>query len=379
MLTPQPGSSIEYKITPEEMWTTVRGQTQNWGIEGYEVPRKYFDHEQYKWEIKRSEILNRHKREWPPSDWPKDKETEKPIPPVRKNYIDDVIKLAKSFNDPVKSEEVKANLESRGTFKVPEPKKPINMRDKFLKEEAEKKEKFASLPKIQEWKANAIEDAQKKIEEMKSKERPKIEIYKERYTKEKPQWPRCDRVTIVADSEYVGEQIPFYNTYAKKGEEPDKKKLFYPKKEFTWKKAPVWSFDNKSPTKLPTENMQTRDALYKEKIDNMKSAKNIQDKDLLIDIDRSYKLMNKRGKYPLTFHKPFDYAGTEQYKSNKEQHPDYSPGPQHYWKSKEFDTNSIPKEMSEEKEVNGKNIKIYYMNRKRTDYRIYKPTRGSVF
>ena len=56
MLTPQPETKVEYKITPEEMWTTVRGQTQNWGIEGYEVPRKYFDHEQYKWEIKRSEI-----------------------------------------------------------------------------------------------------------------------------------------------------------------------------------------------------------------------------------------------------------------------------------------------------------------------------------
>ena len=67
----------------------------------------------------------------------------------------------------------------------------------------------------------------------------------------------------------------------------------------------------------------------------MKSAKNIQDKDLLIDVDRSIKLINRRGKYPITFHKPFDYAGTEQYKSNKEQHPEFSPGPQHYWKSKE--------------------------------------------
>ena len=90
--------------------------------------------------------------------------------PIRKNYIDDVIKLAKSFNEPGKSEELKASLESRGTFKMPEPKVPINMRDKFLKEEQERKEKVASLPKIQEWKVNAIEDAQKNIEEMRSKE-----------------------------------------------------------------------------------------------------------------------------------------------------------------------------------------------------------------
>ena len=152
-----------------------------------------------------------------------------------------------------------------------------------------------------------------------------------------------------------------------------------PKKEFTWRKAPVWSFDNKSPTKLPTENMQSRDAMYKEKIDNMKSAKNLQDKDLLIDIDRSMKAINRRGRYPLTFHKPFDYASTEQYKANREQHPDYSPGPQEYFKSKELDTNAIPKEAQEEKEMNGKTVKVYYMNRKRTDFRIYKPMRGSVF
>lgn len=252
-------TKVEYKITPNEMWTCVRGQTQNWGIEGYQVPRKYFDHEQYKWEIKRAEILRNHRRVWPPNDWPKDKETEKPIMPIRKNYIDDVIKLAKSFNEPGKSEELKASLESRGTFKMPEPKVPINMRDKFLKEEQERKEKVASLPKIQEWKVNAIEDAQKNIEEMKSKERNKLDVYKERYTKEKPLWPRCDRVTIVADSEYVGEQIPFYNSYAKQGEEPDKNKLFMPRKEVTMRRAPVWSLQGKNPTKLPTENMIARD------------------------------------------------------------------------------------------------------------------------
>ena len=75
-----------------------------------------------------------------------------------------------------KSEELKASLESRGTFKMPEPKVPINMRDKFLKEEQERKEKVASLPKIQEWKVNAIEDAQKNIEEMKLKERNKLDV-----------------------------------------------------------------------------------------------------------------------------------------------------------------------------------------------------------
>ena len=44
-----------------------------------------------------------------------------------------------------------------------------------------------------------------------------------------------------------------------------------------------------------------------------------------------------------------------------------------------MDTNSVPKELQEEKEINGKMTKIYYMNRKRTDFREYKPMRKSVF
>ena len=372
-----PKDGYVYKITPEEMWTATKGDTKSWGIEGYEVPKKHFDYNQVKWYQKREEILKKHKRIWPPDDWPKDKETEKPVPPLRKNYIDDVIKLAKSFNDPVKSEEIKSSLESRGTFKMPEPKKPINMRDKFLNWEKEKKEKKEALPKIQEWKVNAIEEAQRHIDEQKEKERPILEIYKEKYTKEKPQWPRCDRVTIVADSEYCGEQVPYWNTFAKEGEEVDKKKLFYPKKDLTWKRAPSWPIKKK--VEPPKDQIEARNALLTEKIDNLKSAKGLTDKDLQIDIDRSHKLIEKRGKYPLTFHKDFDYRNTEQYKLREEQHPDYSPGPQHYWKNKGMDVNERPKELTEEKEEHGKNIKVYYMNRKRTDFRVYKPMRSSVY
>ena len=53
-LNTAPGSSrvlnkIKYNLTPEEMWTTIHGTNQNWGIEGYEVPRKYYDYHQVKW------------------------------------------------------------------------------------------------------------------------------------------------------------------------------------------------------------------------------------------------------------------------------------------------------------------------------------------
>ena len=111
-LNTAPGSSrvlnkIKYNLTPEEMWTTIHGTNQNWGIEGYEVPRKYYDYHQVKWAQERKKILDSHKRVWPPTDWPKDKETDKPVKPIRKNFIDDYIKWATSFNDPKRSDEIK--------------------------------------------------------------------------------------------------------------------------------------------------------------------------------------------------------------------------------------------------------------------------------
>ena len=33
--------TINYKITPEEMWQCIKGSSQNWGIEGYEITKKY--------------------------------------------------------------------------------------------------------------------------------------------------------------------------------------------------------------------------------------------------------------------------------------------------------------------------------------------------
>lgn len=124
-----------------------------------------------------------------------------------------------------KSEEIKQSLESRGTFKMPEPKKPFNLREKFLNYEKEKR-KMAALPKIEYWKENAIEDAKKNIEEAKSKEKTQLQKDKERYSKDKPQWPRCERVSVLSDAQYTGENVPFYYTFTKEGEEVNKKIYF---------------------------------------------------------------------------------------------------------------------------------------------------------
>ena len=63
--------TIKYKITPEEMWNCVKGSSQNWGIEGYKIAKKYYDYRQVKWHQERKRILDAHKKEWPPQNWPK--------------------------------------------------------------------------------------------------------------------------------------------------------------------------------------------------------------------------------------------------------------------------------------------------------------------
>ena len=309
------------------MWQCVKGSSQNWGIEGYEIPRHYYDYHQVKWYQEREKILNSHKRVWPPQDWPKSKEDDKLVPPHRPFFIEDIIKWATSYNDPKKSDEVKESLESRGTFKYPEKRKPLNLRDKFLNEEKEKKQKMAELPKIQYWKENAIENAKNNIEEDKKKVKTQLQKDKERYSKDKPQWPRCDRVSVLSEAQYLGETIPFYYTFTKEGEEVDKKKLFFPKKDFTWTRYPVWSFQNKSPIKIPNENMIARDELIKDKIDTLKNNKNISDKDIMGDVMGSYLKVKNRGRNYLMYKKMYDYANTEKYKLNKEQFPIYSPCP----------------------------------------------------
>jgi hypothetical protein len=362
------------------MWNCIKGSSQNWGIEGYEIAKKYFDYRQVVWHKKREKILKEHKKEWPPQDWPKDKENDKLVPPKRINFIDEQIDWANSFNDPKKSEELKESLESRGTFKYPDPKQYPNLRDKFLKEEKEKKEKFEQLPKIQPWKENGIENAKQKIEEAKSKVKTQWEKDKERYPKEKPWWPRADRVTVTSEAEYCGECVPFYNSSNKDEDEKDKnKKLFFPKKDFCLRRAPIWSFQGKNPTKLPTESMKSRDDMINEKIENFKGSKNITDKDLQIDVIGSHEKIRRRGRHFFEYKKPYDYANTEQYKLNKEQFPSFSPGPTHYWKMKDIDKNERPKEVQEDTEFNGKPSKNYFMNHKRTDFRQYKPMRRSVF
>ena len=195
-------------MTPEEMYRMVSGEDK-FGIPGYIVPRRYFDYDYEKWVKKREKIINgSSKPHWPPNDWPYDKETDKKIPPVRSNFIDDQIKWAHSFYDKKRAEEVKEQLESRGhpyveEYKKEERKNRVNLRNIFLKHEEEMKENRKKMEEIPEWRQGAIEQVQEKIKAIEEeKKRPRVP---------RPNFTKCDRVTVVAEAEFVGESIPFYN------------------------------------------------------------------------------------------------------------------------------------------------------------------------
>lgn len=89
----EPNQPSKYKLSIENLWSITRGDTGNWGIEGYEVPKDYFDHLKSKegkvlWEKINSKKLQSN---WPPK-LPKD-DNEKLIWPKRPNFIEDVINL----------------------------------------------------------------------------------------------------------------------------------------------------------------------------------------------------------------------------------------------------------------------------------------------
>jgi len=208
-------------LSVNEMWSLVKGEDKNWGIEGYEVPKQHFDYKQTKWQQERKTMLAEHKKIWPPKDWPVNKETEQAYAPKRPNYLDQVYKWANSFYNKEKAEEIKANLAEKG-HPIDEPKKEVTKckkRDNFLEYEEAKKKKKAEQPEYPDFKQEAIDKVKDKIKEDEErkekakKEKGKSEIY--------GSLPKCDRITIVSDAEHMGEKMPFYKTFVKPGEEEE--------------------------------------------------------------------------------------------------------------------------------------------------------------
>ena len=367
-------SQSEATISPLEIYK-IANHENDIGIFGYNPARKYFDYEETKWLKKRAEILKKHKPEWPPSDWSTDKESGQKKPPNRKNFIDEVIEWSKSYFDQKKADEIKENLASKGHAipepgtEKPKPKPKIDMRKQFIEHEKERAEKRKQMEEIPEWRLNAIEQAKDKIKQMEeNKSHPKPL---------KPNFDKCDRLTIVAEAEFVGEAVPFYNTV-----DPDKNKgnvapPFFPDKKPILRRYPSWSIGpkNRKDPKQVEENtyIKARDEMLQEKATRALEKSGIDPKKYMINMLQSYDKVTGKGKLPLLFRKKFEYDKTEQYISAKQQHPKLSPGPGNYWDDGKA-------QFKKEKNEGDGEKKRYVMTSDKTYKRLYVPClRKSIF
>ena len=358
--------TIKYALTPEEMYN-LNSKHLEIGIQGYKIPRKYNDHHKCVWERKRAKILTEHKHIWPPDDWPKSKEDENiKVKPKRKTFLDDLYKWCNSYYSKERAEAV---IEAKN-LDVKDYVKPLHIdkkrRKDFLENEKKKEEWRKSRPAYFEWVQDSVDAAAEKIKtEMEGREDP-IEKIRKRY-KDKPQTARCDKISVISEAQYLGENVPFYNTFVPEGEELDKKKLFWPSKNYTWKRAPTWKYPkdiggNEEHKKEVQEQL-------KEKIEEYMTDNDLKKEDLWINVVNGYHKLTHHGELPIKFQPIYKVLETDQYKTMLENQPRIYIGPQQYWK--------MPKENFKQKKQNISHItddngrKVYYMDRKKTDKRVY--------
>ena len=352
-------------ITPSQMFNMIH-KTGFGGIFGYNPKKKYFDYYNSLWIKERARILLSYKhKHWPPNDWPKDKEGNKKLP-IKKSFIDDKIEWYNSFNDENKRKKLIEDLESKGKkidfekniyksdFDIKKNKK--NLRSMFLKREIEiKKIKDKIKYEIPAYKSSIIEQA---IEKIKKDNENKIK------KKTKSFLSKSDKISYISEAEYLGEQIPFYNSYKNKKNDNDKK-LFNPNRLILFKKNPSWSFAPKNFKKdIKNIYIEKKENLIKEKQINTLSKSGLDLNSYKLDVIKSYDMINKHGSLPHLFRKQFDYKSTNQYKKAIENNKSsILPGPGTYWNDEKclFNNN-----INDKKENNR-----YYMTRDKTDKRNY--------
>ena len=323
-------SNSAAELTPEQIYDIVMGKDKG-GIQGYLCPRSYYDYHQVLWLRKREEILKKHKAVWPPDDWKQNKETGNKEAPNKFNFIDEQIKWAKSFYDPKRSQEVKEALEAKGQkisdpnpFKSDFDKKvnKTNLLQAYKDREEQLKKIREQIKSIPEYKQNAIEQAQEKI---------KSNEYKPRQGKSN--WGKCDRVMYNAESEFMGERIPFWNPNTK--EEDKKKQEFNPQKIKFMHKYPQWTIGpmkkDDSTAQDASNYIKARDERLEEKANAVLEKMGVDKKKYRIEAVESYHKVDKHGFLPLLIRKVYDYANTDQYKASLENRTHETPAPNTYW------------------------------------------------
>ena len=361
--------SIKYALTPEEMYN-INSKHLEIGVEGYKIPRKYNDHHKCVWERKRAKILTDHKHVWPPEDWPKSKEDENiKVKPKRKTFLDDLYKWCNSYYSKERAEAV---IEAKN-LDVKDYVKPLYIdkkrRNDFLENEKKKEEWRKSRPAYFEWVQDSVDAAAEKIKSDLDEKVDPIEKIKKRY-REKPQTSRCDRVSTISEAQFLGESVPFYDTYVPEGEELDKKKLFFPSKHLTWKRYPAWKYPKDIGGN--EEHKKEVEEQIKEKMDEYMTNKDLKKEDLWINVSKGYHKLTHHGELPIRFQLIYKVKETEQYKAMLEKQPPTYIGPQQYWKMpKETFSRYKQKKPNLSSITDDNGRKVYYMDRKKTDKRVY--------
>ena len=361
--------TIKYALTPEEMYN-LNSKHLDIGIEGYQIPRKYNDHHKCVWERKRAKILSEHKHIWPPEDWPKSKEDENvKVKPKRKTYLDDLYKWCNSYYSKERAEAV---IEAKN-LDVKEYVKPRvidkKRRTDFLENEKKKEEWRKSRPAYFEWVQDSVDAAAEKIKTEMDERVDPIEKIKKRY-RDKPQTARCDRVSVLSEAQFLGENIPFYDTYVPEGEELDKKKLFFPKKDYTWRRAPAWNYPKAIGGN--EEHKKEEEEKLKEKVDEYMTENDLKKEDLWTNVVTGFHKKTHHGELLIKFQPIYKVKETEQYQAMLEHQPRVYIGPQQYWKMpKETFSRFKQKKPNLSSITDDNGRKVYYMDRKKTDKRVY--------
>ena len=361
--------TIKYGLTPEEMYN-LNSRHLEIGIEGYKIPRKYNDHRLCIWERKRAKILSDHKHIWPPEDWPKSKDDENiKVKPKRKTFLDDLFKWCNSYYSKERAEAV---IESKN-LDVKDYVKPRfidkKRRTDFLENEKKRQEWRKGRPAYFEWVQDSVDAAAEKIKTEIEERVDPIEKIKKRY-REKPQTARCDRVSIVSEAQYLGENVPFYDTFVPEGEELDKKHLFFPSKHLTWKKYPAWKYPKDIGGN--EEHKKEEEERLKEKVEEYMTENDLKKEDLWINVVNGYHKLTHHGELPIKFQPIYTVKKTDQYKTMLEKQPRVYIGPQQYWKMpKETFSRGKQKKPNLSSITDDSGRKVYFMDRKKTDKRVF--------
>lgn len=348
-------------ISVNEMWSLTNREEKNWGIEGYEIHKNYYDsvlEKNTRMRNEKNEKVWAKREHYDKKPVPVDKDG-KPIILKRPNYLDEVIKVANSFYNKEKAEKLTEEL-----------------KDKSLKPLAPKKIEVVKRAPRELFTDTMIKQQKKNIEPQKDKDLTVILEKIKKHEKDREVLPMdtmklkygskdmgrrgstcCDRVNMTSEAIYVGEQTPFFSTAPMKEGVEDKyedvsggllkdqaasgnakerktkknKALFYPRKFFisAWGKAPAWVYPKVSVKSDKCDLAKVEDAIKekKEKVtEKLKAAKSRLD----IDVPQAWFEVNYHNRLYLKFNLPVPKKPA--YDEWKKINPQKHPAPSQYWK-----------------------------------------------